>query len=332
MNFSKKFIPAAAMASLFALSACGESSTSSDSNGEQVSVQQDSSSTRLPEPTPGTDSLNQGGNGPLGTDSTATDTLNNQGSAMPTQDSLPPLPAILSFEEEMARDSLFVAASADTGITFIEDVYKNLAADERVIFLIRHSRRFPKTEKETQLTTLGIQQAQLVGEKLKSNEPFAYAHTDFVRTQQTAENIAIGRGETFPGSTVIPELTETWYTKDEEKLAAAFDSLKKAEVVYSEWAFHETFADAFYDLKESSVKAITELLIPKMSATTRVNVVVSHDMFIGPLIVYCTNKQINRLRYWETRRWVFFLSGLAIVIKPDGTRRYIPIDGIEYGS
>ena len=330
MNFSKKFIPAAAMASLFALSACGESSTSSDTSSEQVPVQQDSSSTQLPEPTPGTDSLNQGGNGPLGTDSTATDTLNNQGGATPTQDSLPPLPAILSFDEEMARDSLFVAASADTGFTFIEDVYKNLAAHERVIFLIRHSRRFNGTGKETTLTTRGVMQAQQVGEKLKSDEPFAYAHTDFVRTQQTAENIAIGRGETF-SSKIIPELTESWYVKD-EALAAAIGDTLDAKFVYSYWSYDGLNAEAFYDLKESCVKAITEVLLPNMSPTHRVNIFVSHDMFIGPLTVYCTNKQVNRLRYWETTRWVFYLSGLAIVVKPDGTRRYIPIDGIEYES
>jgi hypothetical protein len=55
-------------------------------------------------------------------------------------------------------------------------------------------------------------------------------------------------------------------------------------------------------------------------------------MFIGPLTVYCTNKKINRLRYWETDMWVYFVSGIAIVIKPNGERRYIPIDGIEYDT
>jgi len=238
---------------------------------------------------------------------------------------------ILSFEEEMARDSLFVEASADTGFSAIEDVYHNLASDERVVFLIRHAKRITKTSKEATLVYAGKVQAQQVGAKLVSDESFAYGHTDFVRTQETAEYIALGRGEEFPGSVVIPELTENWYIKDAERLAV-YDTINNPSLIYSKWAYNNEYSDAFYDLKERCVRAITEIILPNISQTKRVNIFVSHDMFIGPLTVYCTNKKINRLRYWETDKWVYFVSGIAIVIKPNGERRYIPIDGIEYDT
>lgn len=265
--------------------------------------------------------------------SAASEEPNSANSEEPGSSASEELPAalILSFEEEMARDSLFVLASADTGFSTIESVYQNLAADERVVFLIRHAQRIAKTSKEATLVHGGIVQSQKVGENLASDEPFAYGHSDFVRTQQTAENIAIGRGEEFPGSIVIPELTEDWYIKDAEKVAN-YDSLYKPAHVYSQWAYENEFSDAFYDLKERCVRAITELILPNISQTTRVNIFVSHDMFIGPLTVYCTNKKVNRLRFAETEKWVYYVSGLAIVIKPNGDRRYIPIDGVEYGT
>ena len=242
-----------------------------------------------------------------------------------------PQALILSFEEEMARDSLFVQASADTGFSTIESVYQNLASDERVVFLIRHAKRITKTSKEATLVYAGKVQAQQVGAKLASDESFAYGHTDFVRTQETAENIALGRGEEFPGSIVMPELTENWYIKDAERLAV-YDTINDPSFIYSKWAYNNEYSDAFNDLKERCVRAITEVILPNISQTKRVNIFVSHDMFIGPLTVYCTNKKINRLRYWETDMWVYFVSGIAIVIKPNGERRYIPIDGIEYGT
>ena len=296
MNIAKTLLKGCLVAAIGALCACGSDSNSQSTNDDNT-----------PE------------------SSAASEETGSSGSEEP------PPPLILSFEEEMDRDSLFVQASADTGFSTIESVYQNLAADERVVFLIRHAKRVTKTEKETPLIHSGVVQSQTVGEKLASDEPFAYGHTDFVRTQQTAENIAIGRGEEFNGSVTIPELTENWYIKDSEKIAL-YDSLYKPSTVYSQWAYNNEYSDAFYDLKERCVRAITELILPNISQTTRVNIFVSHDMFIGPLTVYCTNKKVNRLRYWETGKWVYFVSGLAIVIKPNGDRRYIPIDGLEYGT
>ena len=122
-----------------------------------------------------------------------------------------------------------------------------------------------------------------------------------------------------------------WYIKDAEKLAV-YDTINNPSLIYSKWAYNNEYSDAFHDLKERCVRAITEVILPNISQTKRVNIFVSHDMFIGPLTVYCTNKKINRLRYWETDMWVYFVSGIAIVIKPNGERRYIPIDGIEYDT
>lgn len=328
MNYTKKIISVATLASISVLTACGDSASSTKADSE-LATPQDSTTLQQPGNNSDTASI------PSGNEGTTLDTLSgNQGESTATIDSTEssiPMPQILSFEEEMARDSLFVEASADTGFSSIESVYQNLAPGERVIFLIRHAKRITNTSKEATLVHAGIVQSQTVGAKLASKEAFAYGHTDFVRTQQTAENIAIGRGETFPGSVVIPELTEDWYIKDHEKLAA-YDTLNDPSLIYSQWAYNDMYADAFNDLKTSCVRAITELLLPKMSETARVNIIVSHDMFIGPLTVYCTNKKVNRLRYWETDMWVYFVSGLAIIVKPNGERRYIAIDGVDYDS
>lgn len=308
------------------LAACGEDSSSQPQNDTPLSssdtpgivdtttVPQSSNSATAPEP---------------GLSSNAE--LTEQSSSSEQQTTTPDQPLLLSFEEEMVRDSLFVEASRDTGFSTIESVYQNLAEGERVVFLIRHAKRITNTSKEATLVYAGKIQAQTVGQKLATGESFAYGHTDFVRTQETAENIALGRGEEFPGSIVIPELTENWYIKDSEKLAT-YDTLNDPYLIYSQWAYEGLYADAFYDLKERCVRAITEIIVPQMSTTARVNIFVSHDMFIGPLTVYCTKGEVKRLRYWETDMWVYFVSGIAIIVKPNGERRYIPIDGIPYDT
>ena len=257
MNIAKTLLKGSLAIAIGALYACGSDSNSQSTNDDNA-----------PESSASSEEPNSA-------------TSENPGSSASEE-----LPAalILSFEEEMARDSLFVEASADTGFSTIESVYQNLASDERVVFLIRHAKRITKTSKEATLVYAGKVQAQQVGAKLVSDESFAYGHTDFVRTQETAEYIALGRGEEFPGSVVIPELTENWYIKDAEKLAV-YDTINNPSLIYSKWAYNNEYSDAFHDLKERCVRAITEVILPNISQTKRVNIFVSHDMFIGPLTV-----------------------------------------------
>ena len=244
--------------------------------------------------------------------------------------------------EEIAQDRQFVALSNDTDFVDLKTVYESLAPDEKVVFVIRHARRQSSTGKESELTPEGVEQAQRLGGFLANEETFSYGHTGFLRTLQTAQNIAIGRGETFPEPVEVTELVTGSYIADTTRFRTKMDELHYFDeaCMYSEWAFDGLHTDVFYDFEKTSVQIITQAILPRMSETNRVNIFVSHDMFLGPLVAYTSNKKMQMLRQTcssETgksanSRWIFYLEGVAIIVKPNGDRRYIPVSGIEYRS
>ena len=52
-----------------------------------------------------------------------------------------------------------------------------------------------------------------------------------------------------------------------------------------------------------------------------------------PLVVYASGKKIN-LKYYEdtNNRWLNYLGGIAIVFKPDGTRVFYVVKGLDSGT
>lgn len=238
--------------------------------------------------------------------------------------------------EELAQDLEYAKNSAITDFVDIKTVYENLASDEKVAFVIRHGKRESGTGVESQLTEAGIEQSQRLGASLASDEIFAYGHTDFVRTRATAENIAIGRGETEEfKSIVIPQLVASIYIKDQalfDQYKADSTDYKNEGQVYSKWAFDGSFLDAFNDLNTCAVQSITQVIVPNMSTEHRVNIFVSHDNFLMPLMIYVSQRNIPRLQYHISGKGIYYLEGIAVVVKNNGDRRYYVVNGIDFGS
>ena len=239
-------------------------------------------------------------------------------------------------EEEIAAERIYTANSATNEFQDLPTVYKNLDPTDKVAFVIRHAQREKSIGVESQLTEKGIEQSKTLGTHLVSDEDFSYGSTDFIRTRATAQYISEGRGQVFPEPIVLPELVASTYVASSEK----FDELKSAAgyddeaFMYSQWAFDGDFAEAFNDFEKTGVQIITQAILPRMSTENRVNVFISHDMFIGPLIAFCTNKEMKILRKHAkvtegctNCTWISYLQGIAIIVKADGTRKYIPVSG-----
>ena len=239
-------------------------------------------------------------------------------------------------EEEIAQERIFTANSATTEFQDLPSVYKSLDPTDKVAFVIRHAQREKSTGVESQLTEKGIEQSKTLGTYLVSEENFSYGSTGFVRTRATAQYISEGRGQEFPEPIVLPELVASTYVASSEK----FEELKSAAgyddeaFMYSQWAFDGDFTEAFNDFEKTGVQIITQAILPRMSTENRVNIFISHDMFIGPLIAFCTNKEMKILRKHAKQTegctnctWISYLQGIAIVVKADGTRKYIPVSG-----
>ena len=239
-------------------------------------------------------------------------------------------------EEEIAAERIYTANSATTEFQDLPTVYKNLDPTDKVAFVIRHAQRESSTGVESQLTEKGIEQAKTLGSYLVSEENFSYGSTDFIRTRATAQYISEGRGQEFPEPIVLPELVASTYVADQEKFKALMGEAGYIDeaYMYSQWAFDGDFAEAFNDFEKTGVQIITQAILPRMSTENRVNVFISHDMFIGPLVAFCTNREIKMLRKHATTtegctncRWIKYLEGIAIIVKADGSRKYIPVSG-----
>lgn len=230
--------------------------------------------------------------------------------------------------EELVYDSI--------GFADIANAFHTVAPDEKVVFVLRHAERESGVGRETPLTENGILQAQSVGQKLVSADEFVYAHTAYVRTKETACNIALGRGQvqvcddSFVSDT-ISELTGGWFIKDEDLRDFYVSSTGKdtnTSVIVSLWAYDGQFADAFYDLEERSREVINTYLIKDYAEMPKAKVIISHDEFVVPLIAWATNKTAS-IRYKRGRWWVNYLTGLAIIVNSKNEVRYIGIKGLE---
>lgn len=211
----------------------------------------------------------------------------------------------------------------------LEDVYKGLKAGEKVIFFLRHAKRSDDTGKNGHLTDEGKAQSQGVGAKLKGEDIY-FANSTYTRSMETCENVAKGAGVSFTENT-IEALDGEWYVKDNNKLEQYKSNNGGGWVVASEYAYKGSYTDAFYDLGTYSESFITEIIKPEFANVKKVGVFISHDMFVVPLTAYFTDKKVN-LRYFDTKQWINYLAGLAIIMGKDGTIRYVPVRGLDSGT
>ena len=241
-----------------------------------------------------------------------------------------------TLEEEIAKDAPFVAASAaNATLQPLADVYASLQPTERVIFVLRHARRGSSSTQETPLHNTGVVQSQELGAMIADGTPIFYAHSDYVRTRQTALNIFAGRGgdTTQFVSTVVDKLAGGGYVKDSDLISqyAEADFNKNQLKVFASWMYKEEYSDAFNDLTETSVAFLTQHILPAFPADYRVGIMISHDMTVAPLVAYCAALAVDFKAYESLAQWLGYLQGLAIIIDENGNRRYVPVNGL-YGT
>lgn len=219
------------------------------------------------------------------------------------------------------------------GFTDIAEIYASLKPNEKAVFIIRHSERTDDTGPNGHLTSNGKTYARNLGTRLAAvaKEDFYYGYSGYTRTQETCEEIAIGKGQTGYTLEILPYMDGAWYVKDDDKASRYTDSDGGGWVVYSKYAFTGAYEDAFYDLKTRSEELLKNNILANLSTMKRVNFMCTHDYLVVPLLAYTTNGHAN-VRYYEKWRWVNYLSGVAMIISADGSVRYVPVKGLESGT
>ena len=221
----------------------------------------------------------------------------------------------------------------EDGFTDIAEIYANLKPDEKAVFIIRHSERTDDTGPKGPLTENGRLYARNLGARLAAiaTEDFYYGYSGYVRTEETCREIAVGKGQQQYTLDILPYMDGAWYVKDEAKANDYVNSDGGGWVVYSKYAFTGAYEDAFYDLKTRSEELIKDNILANISTMKRVNFMCTHDYLVVPLLAYTTNGHAN-VRYYEKLKWVNYLSGVAMIISPDGSIRYVPVKGLESGT
>lgn len=264
----------------------------------------------------------------------------NLSSGLSSSNSEGSLTNLESFSFATTPGNLAIAPDED-GFYDMGDVYQVVPKTSKIAFVIRHSKRQKSTGTESQLTPIGIQMAQTLGQKLVGDEEFYYASTDFVRTRETCKNIALGRGEmdvevaTFDGINGGYFLTVPVDTLD--ALVAKrggnpkYISQYAYGVPYTNAYVAERIGGYFYDLFERGNQFVKEVIVDNISSWKRVNVLVSHDMLVEPLIVFVSNRTINLKDYESPFRWVNYLSGIAVIVDEAGAVTVLPVRGDQVG-
>ena len=220
------------------------------------------------------------------------------------------------------------------GFTDIVEVYKNLKPTDKAVFIIRHSERTNSTGKTGHLTENGVKYAQELGERFAAaggTEDFYFAYSGYTRTQETCDNIAQGKGQTNYNLVELATLNGGWYVKNSDKVEEYSKSADGGGwAVYSKYAFVGSYSDAFYDLESRSEQLISEIK-GNLGNMKRINIMCTHDYLLVPLLAYVTEGRAN-VRYYEKRRWLNYMSGVAMIISSDGSTSYIPVRSLEKGT
>ena len=226
------------------------------------------------------------------------------------------------------------------GFYYVADIYKALPATSKVVFVLRHSERGASEGQESQLTENGVQMAQKLGADMVSDESFFYASTDFIRTRETCNNIAIGRGETGFHTYTWSGINGGYFVKvPTDELDTLLKKRGGSWKNLSQWAYGATITNRFvanviddfmYDLFERGHRFVNEVVLLNLPGWKRVNFLVSHDILLEALAVYATNRQID-LKFYDGGKWINYMAGIAVVVNEAGAVSLFPVRGADLG-
>ena len=201
--------------------------------------------------------------------------------------------------------------------------------------MIRHSEREDNVAIETELTAKGVKMAQDLGATLKNDEEFSYITSGFVRTNETANNISKGRGETkLPKLITNYDITGNWFLKISADSLAQYGTslgMKGGSVeLMAHWAYDGGYPNALYELSPRAEEFMQKVILKNLPKWKRVSIMVSHDILVMPLTVFGSKGKVA-LKYHEDYHWINYIAGLAIIIDEQNNLRYIPVKGAESG-
>jgi len=202
----------------------------------------------------------------------------------------------------------------------LDDIAAELRAGNRVILLVRHAER-PRMDPDDPtfgdalpITDEGVRSSRLFGERLADfGGDVQFYSSPLRRTRMTAATIAAGMG--IDGAEVpVDELlgNGSFYYADVAKVLTIFRPENFFAACFEYYATGRL--PGFNDLHEAT-DAFEAWLLERF--VRRLFVVVTHDCYIAAFLA-----ARNAYGPFSRENWTRFLDAGAILIAPDGTRRY----------
>ena len=243
-------------------------------------------------------------------------------------------------EKDSDINDRYVRDSRVTEFIPIDSVFRLLQSDEKMIVMLRHAERDDDITMMSALTETGRLQSQELGRRLLGSPDMYYAGSQYYRTHMTYNNIAIGHGDLDTLGDTLPVLNDGWYIKNYDiYYMSLFRENDDGRGVITKWAAQGGYTDAFYDLAPRSSELLEEHLIPALEKSQKqVGMFISHDVMLIPLVSYVSEGRITMKYYlslrdqWDGDNWLNYLAGIAVILKPDGSKKFFAVKSLESGT
>lgn len=206
----------------------------------------------------------------------------------------------------------------------VADVRRHLAQGDRVLLMTRHAER-PHIDPEDPtfgeilpITEDGERMAFDFGAALRdATDDVQFLASPLRRTRLTAVQIARGMGlenrwdfDSIPTDDLIGN--GSYYYADARK---AWEIFRGGEFYRLSFEYCRTGEQVGFRPLPLATDMLEEHVMAKFSA--KLGVFTSHDLFIA---AFLTGR--GAFSGWTEQSWVRFLDSAAIIVAPDGTRRY----------
>ena len=225
---------------------------------------------------------------------------------------------IASYNKPYQRASVNTYSFTTQDWNYGPDIYANVKPTDRIIYLVRHSKRGKDYSSTGGLTPNGKSWAREVGEHyvggIAGNKTY-YGSTSVVRCVETSYYVAMGRNDS--------------------SIASMDDIHNPVEVIESSYIVGSTSGMSnickYYDNNASSVGTKATEVINTLCAMTvgkKFSWFTSHDYLTIPLVEWASNKKID---FVSNKTWINFMSGVAIIVHKDKTWEVYPVRNLDDG-
>ena len=108
-----------------------------------------------------------------------------------------------------------------------------------------------------------------------------------------------------------------------------FKDYKWIDIICGTHNYHK-IPEYLYELMPRGDQFVNEVILANLPNWKRVNVLISHDLLIEPLVAYASNRTVD-LKFYESGKWANYLSGMAVVVDEANLVTLLPVRGIELG-